>query len=43
MFNFFVSGRVPFLRADNELISDFTGITSYIEAKVSTVCLVCLV
>ena len=43
MFKSFVSGSVPFLRADKELISDFTGITSYIEAKVSTVCLVCFV
>ena len=43
MFRFILSGNVPFLRADRELISDFTELTSYIEAKVTctrqTVCL----
>lgn len=34
-----IVGHVPFLRADRQLISDFSGITSYIEEKVRTMIL----
>lgn len=37
----YFSGKVPFLRADRELISDFSGIIAYIEAKVFAMILVC--
>ena len=30
-------GNVPFLRANEELVCDFSGITAYIESKASTV------
>ena len=34
-----IVGNVPFLRADRQLISDFSGITSYIGEKVGTMIL----